>query len=222
MVGSMTNNHTLGDALETQPGASPGGRSSLPLRLWAPRAIPGGVPGDKWPVFVQGLGSFSQGRTQRGPLSTALQATNRAVQTLGEQALHTCGAWERAWALCQDVRQKSRWEPQPSQALWGFWRRDGEGGTGEAGESRSFLWGRDPWTPSALGAGRPGNAVCAQAAPRTEGMGGGAGMHLWGWDGDCSHRPVLSLPPCGATGPSPANCAGPSPASAGSRHHIFH
>lgn len=41
--------------------------------------VPDKVPGDKWPVFVEGLESFS---AQRGPLSTVPQTTNRPEQTL--------------------------------------------------------------------------------------------------------------------------------------------
>lgn len=40
------------------------------------------VPGEKWPVFVEGLESFRE-CTHKGALSTALQAANRAEQTPG-------------------------------------------------------------------------------------------------------------------------------------------
>lgn len=82
------------------------------------------VQGDKWPVFVEGLESFSGVCTQRGPLSTVLQATQRAEQTEGDKLFTPVGLGKGPAPLSR-CQPRAYWEcrPLPSQTLWGFWRR---------------------------------------------------------------------------------------------------
>lgn len=78
------------------------------------------VPRDKWPVFAEGLESFSPVCAQRGPLSTVLQATNRAEQTLGvTSSSHLWGLGKAGpFVKMSDKRAAgSRPPPPPSQTL---------------------------------------------------------------------------------------------------------
>lgn len=75
------------------------------------------VPGDKWPVFAEGLESFSPVCTQRGPLSTGLRATNRAEQTLGvTSSSHLWGLGKAGpFVRMSDKRAAGSRPPLPTQ-----------------------------------------------------------------------------------------------------------
>lgn len=109
--------------------------AGVPSRRSGFEMVPDKVPGEKWPVFVEGLGSFRRGRTQSG----LCQQSFRPLIGLNKQRVtgssHLWGLGTAGPLSGEQTEERGpHRRPPPGPTLQGFWSGDG-GGRGDSSEA---------------------------------------------------------------------------------------
>lgn len=170
-------------------------------------------------MFAEGLESFSPVCAQRGPLSTVLQATNRAEQTLGvTSSSHLWGLGKACPFVKMSDKRAAESRPPPTQP--DPLLAAGKGQTGSGGQIGDLRGDLPPscsqmWTPAGQGEW-PSIGAPLHPAPMSGcwGAGAGPGSRVPGYLSQWPHSPPGTAMACWGTGFSSVDGPGPSPASA--------